>query len=116
MITYTRTINSMQAYKEIDGETNVVFSIMWSLVGSENGFTTSCPVTTYVPYTAGQPFTPYADLTQEQIFAWIDQYTPLAQIQAFQNTVSFSLQQQQQQEDPALPWNPTPVPPVPTTP
>jgi hypothetical protein len=116
MITYTKTIISMQAYKEIDGESNVVFGVSWSLVGTENGFTATCPATTYVPYTAGQPFIPYADLTQEQVLAWIDQYTPLAQMQSFQNAVSFSLQQQQQQETPALPWDPPPVPPVTPTP
>lgn len=114
MITYTKTISSMQAYKEIDGESNVVFGINWNLVGEENGFTTSCPATTYVPYVAGQPFTPYADLTQAEVLAWIDLYTPLSQMQSFQNTVAFSLQQQQQQETPSLPWAPAPVPPTPT--
>lgn len=114
MITYTKVIISMQAYKEIDGETNVVFGINWNLAGEENGFTASCPATTNVPYTAGQPFTPYADLTQAEVLAWIDQYTPLAQMQSFQNTIAFALQQQQQQETPSLPWVPTPVPPTPT--
>jgi hypothetical protein len=114
MITYTKTITSMQAYKEIDGETNVVFGVFWNLIGTENGFTASCPATTYIPYTAGQSFTPYADLTQAQVFAWIDQYTPLAQLQSFQNTIAFALQQQQQQEIPTLPWNPVPTPPTPT--
>jgi hypothetical protein len=114
MVTYTKTISSMQAYKEIDGESNVVFGIMWNLVGTENGFTVSAPAETYVPYTAGQPFTPYADLTQAQVFAWIDQYTPLTQMQSYQNTVAFALQQQQQQETPPLPWvPPTPTPPTP---
>jgi len=116
MITYTKSITSMQAYKQIDGESNVVFGISWSLIGTENGFTVSAPAETYVPYTAGQPFTPYADLTQAQVFAWIDQYTPLTQMQSFQNTIAFSLQQQQQQETPTLPWAPAPVPPVSPTP
>lgn len=116
MITYTKTITALQAYKDIDGETNVVFSILWNLVGEENGVTSSCPATTYVPYTAGQPFTPYADLTQAQVTAWIDQYTPLVQMQQYQNTVANTLQQLQQQESPSLPWAPDPVPPVPPTP
>lgn len=112
-ITYTKNINSMQAYRDIDGENNVVFGVMWNLIAQENGFTASCPATTYVPYTAGQPFTPYDQLTQEQVEAWIDQYTPLAQMQQYQNSVDFSLQQQQQQEVPPLPWAPSPVIPTP---
>lgn len=112
-VSYTKTINSMQAYKDIDGETNVVFSIMWNLVGEENGFTTSCPATTYVPYTAGQPFTPYEELTQAQVSVWIDEYTPLIQMQQYQSMVAYSLQQMQNVETPSLPWNPTPTPPTP---
>jgi len=112
-IVYSKKINALEAYRNIDGETNVVFSISWNLVGEENGYSTTCPASTYVPYTAGQPFTPYEELTQEQVDAWIDQYTPLAQMQQYQNTVSFSLQQQQSQEIPPLPWAPTPLPPTP---
>lgn len=109
-VTYTKTINSMQAYKDIDGETNVVFSVMWNLVGEENGLTTSCPATTYVPYTAGQPFTPYDQLTQAQVLAWIDEYTPPVQIRQYQNMVASSLQQMQGVDSPNLPWNPSPTP------
>lgn len=109
-IAYTKQIISMQAYKDIDGETNVVFNITWNLIGEENEFTSMCPAATYVPYTAGQPFTPYDQLTQAQVIAWIDEYTPLAQMQQYQNTVSFSLQQKQQQDSPALPWVTPPTP------
>lgn len=112
-VVYTKTINSMQAYKEIDGESNVVFSIMWNLVGEENGVSTSCPATTNVPYVAGQSFTPYADLTKAEVEAWIDAYTPLSQMQQMQNTISFYIQQNQQQEVPPLPWASAPVPPTP---
>lgn len=112
-IAFTKTVSSLQAYKDIDGETNVVFAIYWNLIAEENGYTSSCPATTYIPYTAGQSFTPYIDLTPEQVISWIDQYTPLAQMQQYQNNAAFSLQQQQQQDAPPLPWAPAPVPPTP---
>jgi hypothetical protein len=111
-VVYTKKIDAMQAYKDIDGETDVVFSIMWSLVGEENGFTTSCPATTNVPYIAGQTFTPFSELTKAEVESWIDQYTTLAQMQQYQNSVAFSLLQQQQQVVPNLPWNPAPVSPT----
>lgn len=104
MIVYTKTISAMQAYKELDGQQNLVFSIMWNLVGEEGGFTTSCPAITYVPYIPGQPVIPFSELTESQVLSWIDTYTTLAQMQQYENTVAFSLLQQRQQETPALPW------------
>lgn len=106
MITYTKHINSLQAYKNIDGETNVVFNINWDLVGEENGYTASCPSMTSVPYFAGQPFIPYADLTQADVEAWIDQYTPAEQMQTYQDVITESLANQQGKDSPPLPWVP----------
>lgn len=109
MITYTKQIISLQAYKEIDSETNVVFSINWALIGKENGYTATYPTSTSVPYVAGQSFVPYADLTQAIVEAWIDEYTTPEQMQAYTDSVNASLAQQQQQETPPLPWVPEPT-------
>ena len=114
MITYTKTVNSLQSYKEIDGEADVVFNINWSLVGEENGVTVSCPAMTSVPYTAGSQFIPFDQLTEADVINWIDTYTTLAAMQQYQNTVSFVIQQQSQQVTPPLPWNPAPIPVPPT--
>jgi hypothetical protein len=110
MITYTKTINSLDSYKDIDGNTDVVFNIYWNLIGEENGVSTSCPAITTVPYVAGSSFIPFADLTEEIVLGWINTYTTLAAMQQYENTVSFAIQQQSQQESPPLPWNPQPVP------
>ena len=107
-IAYTKTINSLPSYKEIDGNSDVVFSISWNLSGKEGAFSSGTSLNTQVPYVAGQPFTPYADLTQEQVLGWIDQYTPEVQMTEAEETIAKNIAQKQTVVIPPLPW---PVPP-----
>lgn len=104
MIVYSKEVTSLESYKNIDGYSDVVFSISWSLIGQENGLTSSCPCNTYVTYVSGQPFVPYNELTQSQIEQWIDTYTPLTVMEQYQNTVKQNLFLQQQTEVKPLPW------------
>lgn len=109
-ITYTKTINNLQSYKEIDGNTDVVFTVTWNLFGEDSGVTAFTLGTTTVPYIAGQPFTPYADLTEEQVLGWVDKYTTLVAMQQYENTVSQSILAKQQLVSLPPPWDPvTPV-------
>jgi hypothetical protein len=113
MITYTKTINSLQAYKELDGEPNVVYNIYWNMVGTDGEYTGTCPAMTYVPFTAGGTFVPFDQLTEEIVLDWVDTYTPLVLIQQYQQSVSNAIESQKTLESPPLPWQPQPVPPVP---
>jgi hypothetical protein len=72
MTQFNWIIVSISAYPQADGETDVVFQVNWqcqaiSEDGAANTFG-SVPVT----YTAGSPFTPYDQLTQEQVWGWIN--------------------------------------------
>ena len=97
-----------QIYKEIDGNSDVVFSVNWSLAGKDGAFISGMPMKTDVPYVAGQPFVPYADLTQTDVMAWIDQYTPEDEMTVAQEQIAANIAQQQTVVVPPLPW---PVPP-----
>ena len=108
-ITYTKYINSMGCYVEIDGETDVVFKILWTLNGADGVFNNSIPCATDVPYTAGDPFIPYADLTQTQVFAWIDQYTSAEQLNTWEQAIADNIATQKETQYPPLPW----LPPLP---
>jgi hypothetical protein len=110
MITYTKTITSLQAYKELDGEANVVYNIYWNMVGTDGTYTSSYGAMTYVPVVAGASFIPFDQLTEEIVMGWIDTYTPLVLIEQYQNSVNQLILAQQQLETPPLPWQPvTPV-------
>jgi hypothetical protein len=106
-ITYTKVINSLTCYSDIDGETDVVFTINWFLNGNEGNLYASYSCATSVPYTAGQPFIPYAELTQEQVLAWIDEYTDFDMMASYYQYIDNNIEQQKVVVTPPLPWYPT---------
>ena len=73
--TITWTVTAMDCYPQAEGETDVVFTVHWTCSGvqTENNTTYNGSVysTQSVTYTQGTPYTPYADLTQNQVLGWI---------------------------------------------
>jgi len=67
----TWAVTQMDAYPERDGKIDVVFTVHWTLTGSEAGFVGTAYGTQGVMVDPGAPFTPYADLTQEQVIDWV---------------------------------------------
>lgn len=106
-ITYTKTITSMSCYSQIDGESDVVFTINWTLFGNEGVLSASLLCSTSVPYTAGQPFIPYADLTETQVMAWIDEYTDPDMMASYYQNIADRIEEQKIVVTPPLPWQPT---------
>jgi hypothetical protein len=106
-ITYTKQIVSLSCYADIDGETDVVFTINWLLYGNEENYSSSLPCATYVPYVAGQEFIPYSELTETQVLQWIEEYTTSEWMTSYESTVASNIEQQKAIVNPPLPWLPT---------
>jgi hypothetical protein len=74
--TYSWTINQMTAYPTYESQTDVVFQVAWTCTGS-NGATPPVTASIYntvnVTYKAGEPFTPYDQLTQAQVVGWVQE-------------------------------------------
>jgi hypothetical protein len=70
MTEFTWTINAMDCYPTEGGETDVVFTVHWTCSGTDGTYTSSVYSICSVPMPTGT-FTPYADLTQEQVLGWI---------------------------------------------
>jgi hypothetical protein len=82
MTQYDWQIVSMPAYASIDGETDVVFEVNWGCYAQDGSYRASSFGTVPVTYTAGSPFTPYADLTQQQVWGWINPSIDRPEIEA----------------------------------
>jgi hypothetical protein len=106
-ITYNKHIVSLSCYSEIDSETNVVFTINWTLVGNEGVFCTSLSCATSVPYVSGQPLIPYSELTESQILQWIEDHTSTEDMTSYKTTIASNIEQQKVIVKPPLPWLPT---------
>lgn len=69
--TITWAITAMNCYPQADNETDVVFNVHWTCSGVQDTYTASVYNTCSVPAPTGGSFTPYADLTQDQVLVWI---------------------------------------------
>lgn len=70
MATYTWNVSAIDCYPQADGETNVAFNVHWQLSATQDTYSGSVYSTCGVPAPTGT-FTPYADLTQDQVLGWI---------------------------------------------
>jgi len=69
--TITWTVTAMDCYPQAEGETDVVFTVHWTCSGVQDAYSASVYSTCGVTYVAGTPYTPYNQLTQNQVLGWI---------------------------------------------
>ena len=72
MTTFNWQIVSMPAYPEEAGQTDVVFQVNWQCQAIDGTYQANSFGSVPVTYQAGTPFTPYDQLTQEQVWGWIN--------------------------------------------
>lgn len=104
-ITYTWTVLQMDCYPQADGETDVVFTVHWSLTGTDGTYNGGVYSSQAVAVDPAAPFTPYADLTEEQVVGWVQAAMGAEQVAAYEANIA---QQIADQIDP-----PVVVPPLP---
>lgn len=72
--TYAWEFPQMDVYPDYADQTNVVFTVHWILTG-KNDLVPATEASVYgaqvVTYEAGNPFTPYENLTQDQVTSWV---------------------------------------------
>lgn len=120
MITYAWAVNSMTAYPQYAGETDVVFSISWVLSATDGTYNAAAYGSVDTTYVAGTPFTAYADLTLDQVNGWVATALGpdgIAKAQADCDAAIAAQHAPNLPVTPPLPWNiptpaPEPVPPV----
>ena len=69
--TITWSVTAMNAYPQAEGQTDVVFTVHWTCAGVQDTYQASVYSTCGVTYSSGTPYTPYAQLTQDQVLGWI---------------------------------------------
>ena len=61
----------MNCYPTVGSETDVVFNCHWTCSGTDGTYSSSIYSTCSVPTPTGTTFTPYDQLTQEQVLGWV---------------------------------------------
>ena len=71
-MTYDWEFGELDCYKSHEGQTDVVFNIAWRLNARESGHSASAGGSLGVTYTEGDPFVPFADLTEAIVQGWCE--------------------------------------------
>jgi hypothetical protein len=70
-VTSTWKIEQLDCYPTKEGQTDVVFTIHWRVNGTDGTYDATNYGTLAVTYVADAAFTPYANLTQDQVIGWV---------------------------------------------
>ena len=68
--TYTWDITQLQSYPLHDGKTNVIVAIYWILNGTDGVNSASRQGAAGIQYVPTSEFTPYENLTKDEMIAW----------------------------------------------
>ncbi len=109
-VTNTWSVVQMDAYPEEDGETDVVFNVHWTLTGTDGTYSGSVYGSQGVSIDPDVPFTPYEDLTEEQVIGWVQAAMGAEQVAALEANVAKQIEDQINPPvvTPPLPWAPAP--------
>ena len=86
-VTYFWTINPLEAYPTASGESDVVFTAHWQLHAQEiqNEVTYSAVSigTAAIPLHSGSAFTPFNELTLDQVTGWVVESLGTGSVEAY---------------------------------
>lgn len=106
-ITNTWAVQQLNAYPELDGQADVVFSVHWQLNGTDGTYNGSVYGSVGVTLDEGASFVPYADLTQAQVIGWVQDALGEEQVTAYEANVAQQIENQINPPvvTPPLPWS-----------
>jgi len=104
MTIFNWQIQSMPAYPQAEGQTDVVFQVNWQCNANDDSYSANSFGSVLVTYVAGSPYTPYADLTQEQVWGWINPSIDRPEIEASLQAM-IDAQKNPPVVTPPLPWS-----------
>lgn len=106
LITNTWAINQMDCYPEYEGEADVVFAVHWTLNATDGIYAAGAYGSIGVSLDEGSNFTPFADLTEEQVIGWVQDAMGEEQVDALEANLAKQIADQANPPvvAPPLPW------------
>lgn len=97
----------LDAYPEYEGQPDVVFTVHWTCTGTDGDHTGSVYGSVGVTLDPEAPFTPYAELTQEQVVGWVQDALGEEQVAGYEANVAQQIENQINPPvvTPPLPWS-----------
>lgn len=104
--TITWEIDALDAYPQHDGKQNVVSTAHWRVNGSDGDYTASVYGSTGLTYDDSAPFTPFDNLTKDQVIVWVRNTLGSDAVNNIEDSVSAQIEEQKSPSvvKPHLPW------------
>jgi hypothetical protein len=105
-ITNTWGVVQLEAYPEYENETNVVFNVHWNLTGTDDTHTGYVYGSVGIQIDEETEFTPFAELTQEQVIGWVQDALGEEQVANYEQSVADQIEASKNPTvvTPTLPW------------
>lgn len=99
-------INSLQCYKELNNNKNVVFLVRWECLAFEDDNSVSVSGTQTLDANNSNSFIEYADLTEPVVLSWIKTALGIDSVNAIEQSALDRLEKQKTPTIvlPSLPW------------
>lgn len=98
----------MSVMPVLDGQTDVVVSAQWNILGQDQGYTYNLSGWQNFVLEQGEGFTPYDQLTEAQVIGWVQETMGENQVAnmeaAVQGSLNALINPPAQPITPALPW------------
>jgi len=106
-VTYVWQLGPLNVKLAEDGLTQVVYNVHWRLVGTDGEYSASAYGTAGISAPTSNDFTPYDQLTEEQVRAWVIEALGIDQVAAYEANIVRQIEAQKTPVDAALqpPWS-----------
>lgn len=105
-ITYTWKVSQVEAYPEVEGKSNVVFTVHWRLHGTEGEFEGSLYGSHTISLKKEGDFIPYEDLTEEIVISWVKEAMGEEDVGLYEANIASQIEKARNPTviNPPLPW------------
>lgn len=102
----TWNINQLEARPDYEGNENVVFTVHWSVMATEDEYVGYAYGSVELALDPEATYIPYAELTKEQVVSWVHAALGEDQVAAFEAGVAdqIAVQRNPPVVTPPLPW------------
>lgn len=105
-ITYQWSIQALDCLPQVDGEVDYVVTAHWTVSATDGTYTSSAYGTQGFTYNGGKNFTPFNELTQDQVIGWVQEGMGIDAVVQLQQSLDKQIANQINPPvvTPPLPW------------
>lgn len=107
-ISYSFKVTNIYCYPTYQSLENLVFTVIWDFIGSDGTYSSNVLGSTEIPYDSNAEYTPYQNLTEQEVISWIEQYIDPETLQNAKDLITSRIEEASRPPaiiNPKLPWD-----------